>query len=164
MIRVVALDCAVTLLLVACSDPEPPVTSPLADAEQPVVATFADAAGVEASGESGGYNFAVTVSSRDTGCEQYADWWEVVSEAGDLLYRRVLLHSHAGEQPFVRSGGPVAIASDEVVIVRAHMNTGGYGGSALRGSIDQGFEAYEPEPGFAAELASRDPLPNGCDF
>lgn len=30
---------------------------------------------VKVSGEAGGYNFTVTVSSPDEGCSQYADWW-----------------------------------------------------------------------------------------
>ncbi len=152
------------LFVAACSDPERPVTSPLADADQPLAPTFADVSAVELSGEAGAYTFSVTVSSPDAGCEQYADWWEVATETGDLVYRRVLLHSHVAEQPFVRSGGPVAITSDQTVIVRAHMNTGGYGGAALRGSADGGFEAFQPEPGFAAPLASREPLPDRCDF
>lgn len=154
---------AAVALLVACDEAEAPVTSPLADDEQPVEATHADVVEVTASGEPDAYSFSVTVSSPDTGCEQYADWWEVVSEDGELLYRRILLHSHISEQPFTRSGGPVRIASDATVIVRAHMNTGGYGGAALRGSVGAGFEAYRPEATFAPELASRDPLPEGCD-
>lgn len=150
--------------LLACGDEEQPITSPLADPESPVAQTEADVVAVEVSGSPGAYTFSVTVSSPDTGCEQYADWWEVVTESGDLVYRRVLLHSHATEQPFTRSGGPVAVAESDTVIVRAHMNTGGYGGDALRGSAEAGFEAYEPEARFAAELASGDPLPEDCDF
>lgn len=155
---------ALALLAVACSEAEAPVSSPLADAEQPASDTAADILSVEASGSAGSYSFSVTVSSPDTGCEQYADWWEVVTTDGDLIYRRVLLHSHTSEQPFTRSGSPVDIAADDTVIVRAHMNTGGYGGQALRGSVAAGFEAVTLEAGFAAELASRDPLPTGCDF
>ncbi len=158
------LAAAVLLLAAACDEAEAPVTSPLADGDPPLAPTFADVTAVTTSGDPGAYSFSVTISSPDTGCEQYADWWEVVTEDGELRYRRILLHSHVSEQPFTRSGGPVAVAADEIVIVRAHMNTGGYGGAALRGSVDAGFEAYRPEAGFAAALASRDPLPEGCDF
>jgi hypothetical protein len=61
---------------------------------------------VEVTGEPGARAFTVTVRSPDTGCERYADLWEVVSTDGDLRYRRVLAHSHVDEQPFTRSGGP----------------------------------------------------------
>ena len=77
------------LLLTACAEPERPATSPLADHELPVAATFADVVAAEVSGDAGAYTFAVTVSSSDSGCDQFADWWEVTTEAGDLLYRRV---------------------------------------------------------------------------
>ena len=119
---------------------------------------------VEVSGQANSYQFNVQVSSPDTGCDQYADWWEVLSEDGQLLYRRVLLHSHVSEQPFTRSGGPVSVDADTIVIVRAHMNVGGYGGAALRGSASSGFETVQLESGFAAEVEALDPLPEGCAF
>jgi len=126
---------------------------------------LADVLSVRASGEPGAYQFAVEVSSPDTGCDQYADWWEVLSEDGQLLYRRVLDHSHVNEQPFVRSGGPVAIEADVVLWVRAHMNTaGGYGGKALKGSVEKGFEKADLDADFAAGVASEPPLPDGCAF
>ena len=82
----------------------------------------ADVIGISVSGDPGSYTFSVTVESPDTGCGQYADWWEVVSPEGRLIYRRVLLHSHVDEQPFTRSGGPVDVQPSETVIVQAHMN------------------------------------------
>lgn len=124
----------------------------------------ADVTTVQASGQSGAYRFSVGIRSPDKGCSQYADWWEVVSTDGKLLYRRVLLHSHVSEQPFTRSGGPVPIQPDTVVWVRAHMNTGGYGGVALKGSVNAGFTASEMPAGFAAKLAAQPPLPDGCAF
>ena len=118
-----------------------------------------------ASGEPLAYTFRVTVRSPDTGCDQYADWWEVVTPEGSLVYRRVLGHSHVTEQPFTRTGGPVAIAADDEVIVRAHMNNHlGYGHVAVRGSPATGFAPTEVSPDFAAELATEEPLPTGCPF
>jgi len=119
---------------------------------------------VAASGSPGAYTLSVTVSSPDTGCDQYADWWEVLDEEGQLLYRRVLLHSHVGEQPFARSGGPVPIIAEQVVWVRAHMSVGGYGGTAFKGSVAGGFSAVELAADFAVELAEVEPLPQGCAF
>ena len=152
-------------LFVACGEAERPVSSPLADVEAPVVVAYADAIDMEVSGSPGAYQFAVTVSSSDMGCDQYADWWEVTSEDGDtLLYRRILTHSHVDEQPFERRGGPIALDEGEIVVVRAHMSTGGFGGAALRGSVTGGFEAFQPELNFGAALASQEPLPDGCAF
>jgi len=124
----------------------------------------ADVISVGTRDEPGSYNFSVEISSPDTGCEQFADWWEVLSEDGQLLYRRILLHSHVTEQPFVRSGGPVEIAADEVVWVRAHMNIGGYGGQVFKGSAAAGFQPAEPGPSFASGVENLDPLPTGCAF
>jgi hypothetical protein len=119
---------------------------------------------VEVSGEAGNYRFRVTIASPDTGCDQYADWWEVVGEDGTLHYRRILAHSHVNEQPFTRSGSPVDIAPDTVVWVRAHMQPGGYGGQAFRGTVADGFEQATPPPAFAPALADMPPLPDGCAF
>jgi hypothetical protein len=119
---------------------------------------------VGVSGETGSYRFSVRVSSPDEGCNQYADWWEVISQDGDLIYRRILLHSHVDEQPFTRSGGPVPIDEDTIVLVRAHMNTTGYGRVAMKGSPLEGFNAVEINPDFAAQLSEEAPLPEGCDF
>lgn len=124
----------------------------------------ADVTEVKTSGTAGAYQFSVTVRSPDRGCDQFADWWEVVSEDGRLLYRRVLLHSHVDEQPFTRAGGPVPISSDQTVWVRAHMHPSGYGGVALRGSVQTGFSPALMASGFATELAKQPPLPNGCAF
>lgn len=124
----------------------------------------ADVLTVEVMGQANAYQFNVQVSSPDTGCDQYADWWEVLGEDGQLIYRRVLLHSHVSEQPFTRSGGPVAIDPNTVFIVRAHMNEGGYGGAVLRGTVSGGFESIELESGFAADVETMSPLPEGCAF
>ena len=124
----------------------------------------ADVIAVQASGQPGAYQFNVGIRSPDKGCAQYADWWEVVSTDGKLLYRRVLLHSHVDEQPFTRSGGPVSIQADTLVWVRAHMNTGGYGGMAFKGSVKTGFKQAKPDTEFATGLAKQPPLPDGCDF
>ncbi|WP_080813155.1 hypothetical protein [Halomicronema hongdechloris] len=119
---------------------------------------------VEVSGDPGAYEFTVTVRSPDTGCDQYADWWEVLSAEGELLYRRVLLHSHVDEQPFTRSGGPVAVSPEQVVIVRSHMHPSGYGTQAQEGSVATGFRAVTLPAGFATTLAQQDPLPADCAF
>lgn len=116
------------------------------------------------SGEDGGYTFSVTVSSPDTGCDSYVDWWEVVTPAGGVVYRHTLLHSHVNEQPFTRFGGPVDVEAGDDVIVRAHMNTLGYGVAALRGSVASGFAPATLGVGFASDVESMDPQAPECAF
>jgi len=125
---------------------------------------FADVLSVDVSGDLNAYQFTVEIDSPDTGCEQYADWWEVLSQDGDLLYRRILLHSHVNEQPFKRSGGPVSIDAETVVIVRAHMHPHGYGGTVWQGSVEMGFEPVQMDANFAPNLEEIEPLPTGCAF
>ena len=117
---------------------------------------------VSASGEEGAYRLAVTLKSDETGCKQYANWWEVLSVEGTLLYRRILVHSHPDTQPFTRSGGSVAIQADEVVYVRAHMNKLGYVGIVMKGSVSKGFKAVTDFPNFPKNIETQSPLPKGC--
>jgi len=157
-------------LVTACVPP----TTPPAVVEEAATATpspnsgtdplGANVSAVTVSGQAEAYQFSVTVASPDTGCDQYADWWEVLSPEGELLYRRVLLHSHGNEQPFTRSGGPVPITGDTTVIVRAHMHPGGYLGTAVQGSPAVGFSPVTLPTNFAEDLAGIPPLPDGCAF
>ena len=144
----------------------PPIPNPAQEAQLPPAATGgeADVMRLSVSGSPGSYSFSVTVRSPDTGCERYADWWEVVSPEAQLIYRRVLLHSHVGEQPFTRSGRPVNVQPDEIVFVRAHMSDTGYGGLALSGNVADGFSVAEVPPGFAADVELQEPLPTACAF
>jgi hypothetical protein len=136
---------------------------------------YANVTAVTASGSSGSYTFNVTVESADIDCSQYADWWEVLTEDGSLVYRRILEHSHtdangssdpdAPGNTFTRSGGPVGVAETDVVLVRAHMSIGGYNGAVMRGSAGGEF-APAPDIGndFAAGVERDDPQPDGCEF
>jgi hypothetical protein len=133
----------------------------------PIIANLnnsADVLKVKVTGNADEYTFSVTLKSPDTGCDQYANWWEVIGPAGDLIYRRILGHSHVNEQPFTRSGGPVRISDDQEVIIRAHMNNTGYGGKALKGSIATGFKPVELAADFAIKLEKVEPLPANCAF
>ena len=126
--------------------------------------TGAEVRGVEVSGSPENYRFSVEIRSPDTGCDQYADWWEVISPDGKLIYRRILAHSHVNEQPFIRSGSPVEIAETTEVIVRAHMNNLGYGTRVHRGTVRDGLMRETLGADFAGDLETADPLPRGCDF
>jgi hypothetical protein len=140
-----------------------------------VVLPYAHVVAVSASGSDQSYQFSVSVESADIDCTQFANWWEVLGEDGTLLYRRILEHSHTDENgtsdadkpgnTFTRPGGPVAVGADTVVIVRAHMSTGGYNGRAMRGSPSGGFaDAPNITSEFAADVEGDDPQPDGCDF
>ena len=117
---------------------------------------------VTTNGTEKSYHFTVTVASDETGCEQYANWWEVLSKDGTLLYRRILIHSHPNQQPFTRSGGYVPIKKDEVVYVRAHMNKLGYVGDIFEGSVKLGFKKAKEVPDFNTSIETQIPLPTGC--
>jgi hypothetical protein len=148
------LFATVILTILSCASPPAPADD----------AVLADVVSVAIRTEAGGVTLEVGIESPDTGCEQYADWWEVVDSEGRLIYRRILRHSHVDEQPFVRSGGPVEGDEGATLWVRAHMHPGGYGGKAMKGSLRDGFELADPEPGFAQDLADEPPLPDGCAF
>lgn len=90
-------------------------------------------------GEGGTWNFHVTISHPDTGWEDYADGWDVVTPQGTVLkvnpgdpFTRLLFHPHENEQPFTRSQGGITIpAGVTQVQVRAHDIVDGFGGQEI---------------------------------
>jgi len=136
---------------------------------------YANVVAVSANGAPGSYTFSVSIESSDIDCSQYASWWEVLTEDGALIFRRILEHSHTDDNgttdpnapgnTFTRSGGPIDIGADEVVIVRAHMNTGGYHGAVMWGSVASDFTtATDIDAQFAAGVEFEEPQPTGCRF
>ncbi len=119
---------------------------------------------VQVSGTENNYSFSVRIKSPDTGCKQYADWWEVFDEDGNLLYRRILAHSHVDEQPFTRSGGPINISENQFVYVRAHMNPLGYGSFGFAGTVKEGLKSELISISKAKGLENAAPLPKDCAF
>jgi hypothetical protein len=78
------------------------------------------------------WRFDVTIKSNDRGWNYYADAFEVLSPAGVLLGRRILLHPHETEQPFTRELTGVVIPPEvKTVVVRARHKPRGYDGEAL---------------------------------
>ena len=122
----------------------------------------ADVKAVSVDGSEGAYHFSVTLKSTETGCAQYANWWEILNKKGELLYRRILIHSHPNTQPFTRSGGKVKIGKDDMVYVRAHMNKEGYVGDVFVGSVSKGFGRLKDPVTFKANIEKQEPLPSGC--
>ncbi len=128
------------------------------------VHNYADVTRVMVSGPTGNYTFRVTLRSPDKGCSQYADWWEVVNDEGELVYRRILAHSHVSEQPFTRQGGAVKVEEAQNVWIRAHMNNSGYGGTAFYGNAKHGFATKDWPTGFGDNIENQKPQPGGCAF
>ena len=128
---------------------------------QPDTTKGADVVSVTASGGNNGvFNFAVGIFSPDIDCSQYANWWEVVSEDGTLIARRILAHSHVSpdfSQPFIRNTN-VTVDSTTVVWIRGHMNNTGYkNGKAFKGSIASGFVETAIPADFALDLDNEVP-------
>jgi hypothetical protein len=146
----------------ATSNTPPSVTTPTT--QTLLSSERADVTAVNVNGDSGSYSFNVTLSSDETGCAQYANWWEVLDETGNLIYRRILFHSHPTDQPFTRSGGSIMISSTQVVYVRAHMNTTGYNGDVLKGSVESGFEVSSDIIQNSEAVILQAPQPDGCAF
>ena len=82
------------------------------------------------------WTFHVTVRHPDTGWDDYADGWDVLTPDGTVLkpdpdspFTRLLLHPHVDEQPFTRSQSGIVIPPDVTQVrVRAHDLVDGYGG------------------------------------
>lgn len=92
----------------------------------------ADVIAVEATQEAGGaWTFAVTVRHDDQDPDHWADWWRVRTPDGKELGRRVLLHSHVGEQPFTRDEHIRIPPGLTAVIVEAHDKVHGLGGETV---------------------------------
>ncbi len=78
------------------------------------------------------FDFDVTVSSPYDTPQRYADAFRVMGKDGAVFGERVLLHDHAGEQPFTRDLHGVKIPpAVRIVVVQARDQRFGYGGKTL---------------------------------
>jgi hypothetical protein len=102
----------------------------------------------------GTWSFQVTVQHPDTGWEDYADGWDVLTPDGEALkpdpespFTRLLLHPHVDEQPFTRSQSGIVIPPGVTQVrVRAHDLVDGYGGREVLVDLTvQGGEDFEVE-------------------
>lgn len=93
----------------------------------------------------GTWTFHVTVEHPDTGWEDYADGWDVLTPDGTVLkpdtdsqFTRTLLHPHQNEQPFTRSQSGIRIPEDVTQVrVRAHDGVDGFGGREIVVDLQQ---------------------------
>lgn len=155
VIKKIALCFVCISIIVACGMSEEPTVE---QGESAAVTA------VIVSGEENNYTLSVSIASPDTGCDQYADWWEVFTEEGELIYRRILAHSHVDEQPFTRSGGPVNVGPNDFIYIRAHMNNLAYGKQVFSGTIGQELRVDSLDVNFAKDLETVSPLPDDCAF
>jgi hypothetical protein len=143
-----SLVLALALALAACSSGTTPAPSLMPTAVPTDTSTTTPSATSAGSGNAdvlhvravqaadGTWTFAVTVEHPDTGWDDYADGWDVVTPDGMVLktdpddeFTRPLLHPHEEEQPFTRSQSGITIpAGVTEVRVRAHDLVNGYGG------------------------------------
>ena len=97
---------------------------PLAAAADP-----ASVVGAEARPSAAGWTITATLRHGDTGWDDYADGWRVLTEDGDVLGTRDLAHPHVDEQPFSRSLSGVAIPEGTArVLIEASTTATGWDG------------------------------------
>jgi len=157
-IRWLAVALFLGILMAACTPPAgtplpaktaaptatPAVNTPRPIAPEPTKAPvqegMADVEFVKAvQADDGSWTFSVTVRHPDTGWEDYADGWDVMTPDGKVLkvnpddtFTRLLLHPHVNEQPFTRSQSRIRIPDGVTqVIVRAHSLMRGFGGREI---------------------------------
>ena len=76
-----------------------------------------------------GWQFEVTLRHHDLGWDHYADQWEGIDAAGNVLAVRELMHPHVEEQPFTRKLKNVLVPDGlRTVLIRGRCSlTGAYG-------------------------------------
>ncbi len=101
-------------------------------AATPVLGGEADVLAANVAATRDGYRFTVTVAHADEGWDHYADRFEILTPAGEILGVRTLHHPHVDEQPFTRSLSGVRVPDGLArVTVRARDSVHGYGGEAV---------------------------------
>jgi hypothetical protein len=121
----------------APAEPSPPATSTPAPSPETIGTANADVLYVRAvEAAEGTWTFHVAVQHPDTGWEDYADGWDVLTPDDTVLkpdpdspFTRLLLHPHENEQPFTRSQSGIVIPPGVTLVrVRAHDLVDGFGG------------------------------------
>jgi hypothetical protein len=131
----------------------------------------------------GSYQVTVTLQSPDQACDDYADWWEVLSEDGTLVGRHILEGPQGFEKPFESQAVMPVEDPSQVLIIRAHFSSdvdetfisygnlpylddeipsSKYPNQAMKGSIQKGFKSVRIPRRFAAKVERQDPQPGPC--
>jgi hypothetical protein len=138
--RIMGLLAAGALAVAGCSsddaggDAAPTLQTDVAvtSTESPDEQRFPDVVGATAVQAADTWTISATLSSPYDTPERYADAWRVVGPDGAVYGERILVHDHAGEQPFTRSESGIEIPDDitEVVIEGRDLEYG-YGGATF---------------------------------
>lgn len=109
------------------------LTASAARAADPALQKYPDVLAAKVQARTPGtFDFDVTVSSPYDTPQRYADAFRVRSKDGTVYGERILLHDHAGEQPFTRDLHGVSIPrSVRAVTVEARDRQYGYGGKTV---------------------------------
>jgi hypothetical protein len=83
------------------------------------------------------YRFDVTIFHDDDGEDGYADYWQVETVEGSVLGTRILTHAHSTAE-FTRSAEIVISSNIQIVIVRGHDQTHGFGGQVIAIDMQNG--------------------------
>lgn len=77
----------------------------------------------------------VTLRHDDTGWEHYANRWDVLDEANNVLGTRVLAHPHVNEQPFTRSLTLEIPKNIKQITIRGHDLVHKHGGKPMSADL-----------------------------
>ncbi|MEM1429579.1 MAG: hypothetical protein AAGG09_08990 [Pseudomonadota bacterium] len=108
----------------------------LATAPGWALADPAEIVGAEARANGATWTVSVTLRHADTGWDDYADGWRIVTEGGDVVGTRELLHPHVNEQPFTRSLSGVSLP-DGPLFIESSTNVTGWSGARLPLSLPE---------------------------
>jgi hypothetical protein len=128
------------------------------DISSPESVSDANVLFVEADFDGETWRFTVTVYHPDTGWEDYANGWDLVTPDGSVIkhhpddpFTRTLQHPHENEQPFSRSqSGLILPGGVNQVTVRAHDLLDGFGGQEITLDLKQtsgdGYQVVRSQP------------------
>ena len=137
--------------------------------EGPVV--LAVAATVE---PSGAVQLQVTLQSPDRDCDRHADWWEVLSDKGELIDRYLIDGPHGFEKPFTTNKTLTRFDLDQTILVRAHFSddidgvevygSDRYSTQAMKGKVNdpESFTSIRLSDRFARQVEKQGEQPQDC--
>ena len=120
------------------------------------------------------YDISVTIQSPNEGCNRYADWWEAITEEGELLHRKILDSSQGFEHQFTSNALIDILDPDQTIIIRGHFSEDidsyrygygtGYTTQSMKGQVSQpsSFQQVRLPSQFAARVERQGEQPKEC--